>query len=163
MKIGELAHATGTPVETIRYYEREGLLPEAARTQANYRVYEQAHARRLAFIRHCRCLDMALDEIRVLLRYKDAPAADCGPVNELVDAHIGHVAKRIEELTALQAELQELRGRCAGAGAACGILDGLERGAREHDHAAGGTSHAQHLAGVHGQPAPARASVRDAR
>ena len=60
MKIGELAKAAGTQVETIRYYEREGLLPLANRTEGNYRVYDSAHAQRLAFIRHCRCLDMTL-------------------------------------------------------------------------------------------------------
>jgi len=72
MKIGELAQRTNTPVETIRYYEREGLLAEPVRSEANYRVYEDAHAQRLSFIRHCRGLDMTLEEIRVLLRFKDA-------------------------------------------------------------------------------------------
>jgi hypothetical protein len=69
MKIGELAILTHTPVETIRYYEREGLLPEAARTGGNYRIYDQAQAARLSLIRHCRGLDMTLDEIRTLLRF----------------------------------------------------------------------------------------------
>jgi Cd(II)/Pb(II)-responsive transcriptional regulator len=134
MKIGELAKATGTAVDTIRYYEREGLLPEARRTEANYRDYDEAHAQRLAFIRHCRCLDMTLDEIRALLRYKDAPAEDCGPVDQVLDAHIAHVVRRIAELKALERELRELRSCCQTPGGACGILDGLERAAREHDH-----------------------------
>ena len=73
MKIGELAKAAHTQVETIRYYEREGLLPETARTDGNYRMYAEEHVDRLSFIRHCRGLDMTLDEIRVLLRFKDAP------------------------------------------------------------------------------------------
>ena len=68
MKIGELAEATGTQIETIRYYEREGLLPEPGRSTGNYRIYDRVHADRLSFIRHCRALDMNLDEIRVLLR-----------------------------------------------------------------------------------------------
>ena len=85
MKIGQLAAATGTPVETIRYYEREGLLPVPSRTEGNYRVYHEGHAQRLAFIRHCRCLDMTLDEIRVLLHYKDEPREDCGGVDDLLD------------------------------------------------------------------------------
>lgn len=153
MKIGELAKTTGTPVETIRYYEREGLLPEAGRTEANYRVYDQTHAQRLAFIRHCRCLDMTLDEIRVLLRYKDAPAADCGEVDQLLDAHIGHVVARIRELKALEKELRALRASCpdARASADCGILGGLERAAQAHDHAA--RSGTQHVAGSHGRAA----------
>ena len=71
MKIGQMAQATGTQVETVRYYEREGLLPVAGRTHGNYRVYDDSHVQRLSFIRHCRCLDMTLDEIRVLLRFKD--------------------------------------------------------------------------------------------
>ena len=69
MKIGALAETTGTSVETIRYYEREGLLPAAPRADNNYRLYTRVHAERLAFIRHCRNLDMTLDEIRALLRF----------------------------------------------------------------------------------------------
>ena len=70
MRIGPLAEATGTPVETIRFYEREGLIPPARRTENNYRLYTAAHAERLAFIRHYRNLDMTLDEIRSLLRLR---------------------------------------------------------------------------------------------
>ncbi|MCV6070998.1 MerR family transcriptional regulator, partial [Escherichia coli] len=69
MKIGELAQTAGTGVETVRFYEREGLLPLPARSSGNYRVYNGEHVDRLAFIRHCRSLDMTLDEIRVLLRF----------------------------------------------------------------------------------------------
>ena len=64
MKIGALAEATGTPVETIRFYEREGLLPPPARAENNYRLYLPIHVERLAFVRQCRGLDMTLDEIR---------------------------------------------------------------------------------------------------
>jgi Cd(II)/Pb(II)-responsive transcriptional regulator len=88
MKIGELAKAAHTQVETIRYYEREGLLPETARTDGNYRMYAEEHVDRLSFIRHCRGLDMTLDEIRVLLRFKDAPHENCAQVNDLLDEHI---------------------------------------------------------------------------
>lgn len=66
MKIGELAKATGTAIETIRFYEREELLPVTPRSEGNYRIYGAVHTERLAFIRHCRSLDMALDEIGVL-------------------------------------------------------------------------------------------------
>ena len=136
MKIGQLAQAAGTQVETIRYYEREGLLPLAGRTEANYRVYDQSHAHRLAFIRHCRCLDMTLDEIRVLLKYKDAPQDNCGEVNQLLDAHIGHVTQRISELKVLQSELRALRSGCPvdEVAANCGVLSGLDLAARAHDH-----------------------------
>lgn len=113
MRIGDLAESTGTAVETIRFYEREGLIPAARRAQNNYRVYTHAHVDRLAFIRQCRNLDMTLDEIRALLRLRDAPANDCGDVNALLDDHIQHVAQRIRELHALQKDLKALRAHCA--------------------------------------------------
>jgi Cd(II)/Pb(II)-responsive transcriptional regulator len=127
MKIGELASTTATPVETIRYYEREGLLPAAARTEGNYRVYSAAHIQRLQFVRHCRSLDMTLQEIRTLLALQDAPGDSCDEVNGLLDAHIGHVAQRMRELRQLEKQLKALRARCQGAGdmAHCGILQGL--------------------------------------
>ena len=127
MRIGELAQVSGTPIETIRFYEREGLLPAAARTEGNYRIYTPQHADRLGFIRQCRSLDMTLDEVRVLLRFKDQPLADCGEVNQVLDDHIGHVAKRIQELRELETELRELRSRCQSTrpGQACAILQEL--------------------------------------
>ncbi len=149
MKIGELAAATNTPVETIRFYEREGLLPEPQRTPANYRVYGPEHAERLAFVRHCRGLDMALDEVRVLLRFKDAPHERCDEVNALLDGHIGHVAERIRELKALERELKLLRSQCATAREAkdCGILEGLSRTA----HQATSRAATPHIEGSHGR------------
>ena len=147
MKIGELASATDTRVETIRFYEREGLLPEPNRSTANYRVYTAAHVERLAFIRNCRNLDMALDEVRELLRFKDAPREDCANVNALLEEHIGHVSQRIRELRVLERELRLLRARCEkpGHGKDCGILGGLE-------HSSGRSSKTpaqRHVRGTH--------------
>ncbi|MDO9091060.1 MAG: Cd(II)/Pb(II)-responsive transcriptional regulator [Rubrivivax sp.] len=147
MKIGELATATQTQVETVRYYEREGLLPQAPRSEGNYRIYGPEHAERLGFIRHCRSLDMTLDEIRVLLRFKDSPSEDCRDVNALLDEHIGHVAARIRELRVLEKQLKALREQCVVAQDAghCGILSGLS-------HAAG----APHAAAPKARPHVAR-------
>ena len=133
MKIGELATSSGTPVETIRYYEREGLLPVPARTEGNFRRYEPPHLERLQFIRHCRSLDMSLDEIRVLLGVKDGGAENCANVNALIDAHIGHVSARIRELRALEKQLRELRRRCCSPSTVdqCGILAELSVAAQE--------------------------------
>lgn len=127
MKIGELAQTTGTAVETIRYYEREGLLPPAERTDSNYRIYTRAHAARLTFIRNCRHLDMTLAEIRELLRLQDGAAPQCAAVNQLLDEHIGHVASRIRELKRLDKELRALRAQCPQTHHTedCGILQGL--------------------------------------
>lgn len=133
MRIGDLAESTGTAVETIRFYEREGLLPAARRADNNYRVYTATHVERLAFIRHCRNLDMTLEEIRTLLRLRDAPSEDCGEVNALLDEHIGHVAHRIRELKTLQKDLKALRARCAAPHAMeqCGILNELDTAAAQ--------------------------------
>ena len=127
MKIGDLARATHCAVETVRYYEREGLLPSPVRSCGNYRLYGSAHVERLRFIRHCRSLDMSHDEIRTLLGFRDAPQRDCGEVNALLDEHIGHVARRIDELRALEHELKRLRGRCHAVRTAgdCGIMRSL--------------------------------------
>lgn len=146
MKIGELAAASDTAVETIRYYERERLLPEPARTESNYRSYDQAHLARLQFIRYCRGLDMSLDEVRVLLRFKDLPHENCADVNAVLDEHIGHVSRRIRELRALEKELKELRSRCGEIreAQACGILEGLSRASSTPKKTRG------HLKGVHG-------------
>lgn len=151
MKIGELAQAAGTQSETIRYYERAGLLPEASRTEANYRVYHPSHVHRLAFIRHCRTLDMTLEEIRTLLQFKDAPEENCEQVNALLDEHIGHVATRIKELKSLQKDLKTLREQCTTDRTAleCGILSRLEAAAKlpRYPSSAGGPR--AHVPGVH--------------
>jgi Cd(II)/Pb(II)-responsive transcriptional regulator len=127
LKVGELAKQTGCLVETIRYYEREGLLLEPARSEGNYRLYTHLHVERLQFIRHCRVLDMTLDEIRNLLRFRDAPDENCIKVNALFDEHIEHVSNRIKELRFLQKHLRELRSQCAQARAIkdCRILQSL--------------------------------------
>ncbi|MDO8772196.1 MAG: Cd(II)/Pb(II)-responsive transcriptional regulator [Burkholderiaceae bacterium] len=151
MKIGQLANATGTQTETIRYYEREGLLPLAIRTSSNYRVYDSSHVERLAFIRHCRCLDMTLDEIRVLLHFKDAPTENCGEVDALLEAHIGHVVDRIRALQALEDELRTLQRQCSPGHLAgdCGILGGLASAALLHNHVPTPQIRDPHPSGAH--------------
>jgi Cd(II)/Pb(II)-responsive transcriptional regulator len=146
MKIGELARIAMTQVETIRYYERAGLLPETARTEGNYRIYGDAHVERLSFIRNCRNLDMTLEEIRVLLRFRDAPSENCGTVNALLDEHIGHVADRIRELRLLEKQLKELRALCQETRDAqhCGILNELAVTPKSMGEADSG-----HVRGVH--------------
>ena len=127
LKIGELADRTSCQVETIRYYERIGMLAPPTRSPNNYRTYGEDHVERLLFIRHCRALDMTLDEVRVLLDFRDRPDADCDGVNELLDKHIGHVVERIASLSALEQQLRDLRSQCRSADAskACGILHAL--------------------------------------
>jgi Cd(II)/Pb(II)-responsive transcriptional regulator len=153
MKIGELAAATDTAVETIRFYERERLVPEPARSDANYRQYGPAHVQRLAFIRRCRSLDMSLDEVRVLLRYLDQPAADCEAVNTVLDEHIEHVARRVRELKLLEKQLRELRAHCnlERKVQPCGILEHLN--AERAMSSAARPPGSGHVGAVHGRPA----------
>ncbi|MBZ9538821.1 Cd(II)/Pb(II)-responsive transcriptional regulator [Modicisalibacter tunisiensis] len=150
MKIGELARRTGCQVETIRYYEREGLLPAPARSRGNYRLYGGAHVERLTFIRHCRALDMTLDEIRTLLMHRDHPERDCAEVDALIDEHIGHVESRLAQLESLRGALLELRARCRGDGGTqdCGILRELAQPADEEGSDAA-LSAVEHIGGAH--------------
>lgn len=127
MKIGELAELSNCLVETIRYYERIGMLAPPKRSSNNYRAYNEQHAERLLFIRHCRALDMTLDEIRTLLDFRDDTEQNCAGVNELLDKHISHVVERIRSLSALETELRNLRSRCMATDSisACEILQAL--------------------------------------
>lgn len=127
MQIGELAKRAACLVQTVRFYETEGLLPEPARSEGNFRLYDDVHLQRLIFIRRCRAKDMALDEIRQLLSFRDRPALDCGDVNALVDSHIAQVQAKIKDLRELERELIDLRRSCDSARTAreCGILNRL--------------------------------------
>lgn len=131
LKIGELAGRLSVPVETIRYYEKEGLLPSPTRTAGNYRLYDQAAVERLTFIRNCRTLGIALEDVRTLLRAKDRPDAECSAVNQLVDAHIAKIDVHMAELQRLKGSLQALRECCGPARQSrdCGILQELT-----HEH-----------------------------
>lgn len=131
LRIGELAKKSDCLVQTVRFYESEGLLPEPARSEGNFRLYDDAHLQRLLFIRRCRAKDMTLDEIRQLLSFRDRPELDCGEVNSLVDSHIAQVRAKIKELREFERELMDLRRSCDTARTAreCGILNGLAEAA----------------------------------
>jgi Cd(II)/Pb(II)-responsive transcriptional regulator len=146
LTIGALADRMQCQTETIRFYEKEGLLPAPARSGGNYRLYGPQHQERLAFIRRCRSLDMTLDEIRVLLQLHDKPADNCVEVSSILDEHIQHVADRINELRTLQQQLHDLRQLCVNAeGHGCGILKALARGTDEPQAPAA----ARHVRGSH--------------
>jgi Cd(II)/Pb(II)-responsive transcriptional regulator len=145
MKIGEIALAAACSVETIRYYEHEGVLPPAARSDGNYRIYSELHLERLNFIRRCRSLDMSLGEIRHLFQMRDADSPDCREIDELVSAHLRHVENRLRELRALKKQLRELVDACALPGRMedCGVLKQLSTAAEKPD------GKASHLRGSH--------------
>ena len=126
MKISELGRATGVDVETIRFYEKEGLLPPPARQANGYRSYEASHLERLAFVRHCRALDMSLSDVRALLEGVDGQSAG-GDIDALVDAQLRRVRARLKSLRALERQLARLRQQCDSDHAhhPCGILQEL--------------------------------------
>jgi len=124
MKIGELAAQAGCDVQTVRFYEREGLLEEPEREASGYRLYAERHLKRLQFIRHCRSLDIPLPEIRDLLAFAAAPEQSCGHVDALLDEHIDRVQLRLKALRTLEKQLVALRARCDGDPShSCAILE----------------------------------------
>lgn len=150
MKIGELAAKAECDVQTVRYYERAGLLPAPERTRSNYRSYGPAHLERLQFIRRCRSLDMALDEVRALLSFLEHPEKNCAAVNQLLDEHVEHVRVRIRDLSELEVELKRLRRHCRRIQTAedCGILQQLRAAPR--------TTVSSHVGKTHAARAPKR-------
>jgi Cd(II)/Pb(II)-responsive transcriptional regulator len=134
MKIGELASQAGCDVQTVRFYEREGLLEAPQREASGYRRYDERQLTRLNFIRHCRSLDIPLAEVRRLLDFAARPDQSCAQVNQLLDAHIALVNQRVQALQALQVQLEALRKRCGGDGAQpCAILESFISAAHRHD------------------------------
>ena len=128
LTIGRLARQSGVGVETIRFYERQGLLPPPARTPANYRIYPEQDVRRLRFIRRAKALGFTLREIRELLDLRHRPDASKKEVRRRAEAKIADLDRRIEELARIRAALQHLVSACDGHGPAtdCPILDALE-------------------------------------
>jgi Cu(I)-responsive transcriptional regulator len=126
MKIGELSRATGTHIETIRYYERIGLLPAPSRTAANYRSYGDTHRARLAFVRHSRELGFTIEEIRSLLDLSDHPERDCADADRIATRHLEQVEEKIAQLSLLREELSRIVGRCRGGIAGdCRVIEAL--------------------------------------
>ena len=112
MKIGELAKLTGCSIQSIRYYEKEGLLNSILRSEGNFRLYNDESVRQLFFIKRCRSLDISLSEINQLSRLKSTPEQNCNDVNTLFDKHLQEVDLKIAELTKLKSQLLDLRHKC---------------------------------------------------
>jgi DNA-binding transcriptional MerR regulator len=108
LTVGQLAARVGVRADTIRYYERSGLLPEPNRTDGDHRRYGPADLDRMLFIRGAQRLGLRLAEIRELLAVRDTGACPCGPAETLLSEHIGELNREIARLTALRAELSEM-------------------------------------------------------
>ena len=126
LMIGDLAAATGTKVNTIRFYEDDGLLHRAARTASGRRTYDGDDLRRLRFIRRARELGFSLDQVRELLSLSDDRARPCGAVSAVAQQHLNEVERKLVELRSLKSELKKLIGQCGqGSISECRIIDAL--------------------------------------
>ncbi|WBV44912.1 helix-turn-helix domain-containing protein [Pseudoroseomonas cervicalis] len=126
LSIGALARATNTKVETIRWYERVGLLPPPSRTEGNYRAYGPAQLARLSFIRRARDLGFSLEQVRALLDLAGHGDHSCAAVHDIAREHLAEVERKLADLTALRAELSNLLcGREGGTIAECRIVEAL--------------------------------------
>lgn len=126
LSIGDLARLTGTKVNTIRFYEKAGLLPKAERTSSGRRIYHDADTQRLAFIRRSRSLGFPLDAVRELLTLADDTDQPCEAVDRIARAHLAEVDRKIADLSALRSELARVMGSCShGTVADCKIIETL--------------------------------------
>lgn len=122
--IGELSRLTGVNIETIRYYEKIGMLPAPPRTEGGRRVYDRHHLRVLAFIRRGRELGFTLDEIKALLALGGPERAPCGEVREIATKHLDDIRAKIADLSKLERLLGQTIDRCEGGTAPeCPVLD----------------------------------------
>lgn len=128
MKIGELSKTTGCSIQTIRYYEKEGLLSTPERTEGNYRLYGERALKELEFIKHCRSLDIPLTDVKRLMELKNKPEESCASVNKLIAQQLALVNNRMRELKTLKAELQQMASLCTTENTveACGIIKSLD-------------------------------------
>lgn len=128
MKIGEIAKRTGLKVETVRFYEAEGLIEAPRRNGGNYRLYDQSHLDRLSFVKRSRDLGFTLDQVRDLLRMADDPRGSCAEVDEMAVLHIAEIDRKLADLQTLRSVIVEW-GRCdATTIADCRLIDALSVG-----------------------------------
>ena len=126
LAIGELSKRTGCNIETIRYYEKVGLLAAPARTEGGHRMYGTAHLQRLSFIRRSRELGFTLEEVRALLRLSDERDQPCADVKEVGVAHLADVRSKIADLRAMEAALEILVVKCGdGREPVCPLIEAL--------------------------------------
>ncbi len=126
LSIGTLARRTGIKVQTIRYYEQIGLMPEPGRTEGGQRRYGDDELDRLSFIRHARQLGFALEAIRELLDMSDHPSLPCDEADAIARRQLRQVEQRLARLEALRTELQRMVHECSGGRAAdCRVLEVL--------------------------------------
>ena len=126
MQRAELAQRTGSNLETVRYYEKVGLLPEPPRTASGYRSYDSAHERRLRFVLRARELGFSLDEIRELLRLVDERDQPCAEARSIAATHLNDVRAKIADLKRMERVLKDVVAQCGdGTRPECPLIETL--------------------------------------
>lgn len=126
MSIGEVAKITGCNVETIRYYEREGVMPAPRRSQGGHRLYTRQLVERLNFVRRSRELGFSMEEIHELLGIVDRKQVSCEKVRDIAGSHIDDIARKIDDLQRMKETLQDLSRQCSGEDVPeCPIIESL--------------------------------------
>jgi MerR family mercuric resistance operon transcriptional regulator len=124
LQIGELARRTGCNIETIRFYEKTGVLAHPVRTEGGVRLYHTKDVQRLSFIRRARELGFSLDEVRAMLRLSDEQGQPCADIRNVAAAHLADVQSKIADLRAMEAALEILISRCAeGKPSGCPLIE----------------------------------------
>ena len=133
LTIGEVAKRAGVHVETLRYYERRGLIEEPPRTSSNYRMYPPESVRRVRFIKRAQELGFSLKEIAGLLSLRAAPKAHCGGVRRRAEAKLDDIDEKMRDLRRMKKALSGLVVQCSGLGpiSECPILEAIDEGAAE--------------------------------
>lgn len=129
--IGELAREADCNLETVRYYEKQGLMPEPPRSEGGHRLYAKEHVKRLTFIRRCRELGFGLDAVRQLLALIDEPHHTCGEVKAITLLQARDVQRKIDDLTRLKRALNDMSAACSGGSYTldnCPIVQALSQG-----------------------------------
>ena len=130
MKIGQIAEQSGLKVETVRFYEAEGLIDPPERSGGNYRLYRQSHLDRLSFIKRSRDLGFTLDQVRSLLRLADDPRGSCAEADAIAALHIEEIDRKLADLATLRAEIAAWGGSCDTTTVAeCRVIDALSHAA----------------------------------
>ena len=128
LTIGTLSERTGCHIETIRYYERIGLMPRAARSDGGHRLYGNDHVKRLGFIRRSRELGFTLDQVRTLLGLVDGRRYTCAQVKRITVEHLGEIHRKVADLRKIERVLKDMAAQCeGGAVPKCAVIDALFR------------------------------------
>lgn len=128
MLIGQLSRQTGVNIETIRYYERVGIMPNPSRSGGGHRLYDEEHLKRLAFVKRSRELGFGLDDIRELLALVDGGAFTCAEVHTITTSHLEDVKKKIADLRRMERVLKSIAAECSlGDVPECPIIDTLSQ------------------------------------